>query len=351
MKKRIVPVILILVLLLANTVESSVLDRLFDATGIVKQSIQISFPEAASVELIDIHAHLNHDTPREGLIEKMNQSGVTKIVLMPRSYKSNLAGGLASDEQVISFSQQYPGRVIPFIGGQRDELGPRSRIWNESLLQDGILAEFEEKLSSGKFYGLGEFILRHHSYQVSGSNQGGNELDIPADTLLMKRISKLAAKYKVPLVLHAEAEPHVVEAMKRLIISEPGTTYVWAHNCGRQSAEQLRIILNQHSNLMCDLSNMFNGPKTSASYGKPWPRATEWIFPVQDDNGAIVPDMKVLFEEHPERFLGIGSDGAHTPNYKHYEYRIKVFRVLLMQLSPEVAKKIAFENADRLFAR
>lgn len=66
---------------------------------------------------------------------------------------------------------------------------------------------------------------------------------------------------------------------------------------------------------------------------------------------AIVPEMKLLFEELPERFLGIGSDGAHTPNFKHYEYRIKVFRVLLMQLSPEAGKKIAFENADQLFSR
>lgn len=351
MKKRFVTCTLVLVLLSPNVVEGSSVDRLLEATGIARQSIQISFPEAAGMELFDVHAHLNRDTPREGLLEKMNLSGVSKIVLMPRAYTSELAGGFATDEQAASFAQQFPGRVIPFVGGQRDDLGPRSRIWHEASLQDGILAEIERKLASGTFYGLGEFILRHHSYQVSGSGEGGNELDIPADSLLMKRISKLAAKYKVPVVVHAEAEPNVVEAMKRLLLSEPETQYIWAHNCGRQSAANLRKMLHQHANLMCDLSNMFNGPRTNASYGKQWPRPTAWIFPIQLDNGAIVPEMKAIFEEQPERFLGIGSDGAHTPNFKNYEYRIKVFRVLLLQLRPEAAKKIAFENAERLFAR
>ena len=338
-------------LFFSRTIESSPQEKLLESTGVSKQSIRIVFPQAAEIELYDVHAHLNHDIPWEELIEKMNRSGVVKIVLMPRAYRSEFAGGLATDELVVELSRRFPGRVIPFIGGQRDDLGPRSRLWNEPAQQTGILSEIEAKLASGDFYGLGEFILRHHSYQVGGSTQGGNEIDIPADSLLMKRIAKLAAKYKAPVLLHAEAEPHVVEAMKRLLRSEAETQFIWAHHCGRQNPEKLRQMLIQHPNLICDLGNMFNGPRTKASYGKQWPRPSEWIFPVQHDDGSIVPEVKLLFEEMPERFLGIGSDGAHTPNFKHYEYRIKLLRVLLMQLTPDAARKIAFENAERLFAR
>jgi predicted TIM-barrel fold metal-dependent hydrolase len=101
---------------------------------------------------------------------------------------------------------------------------------------------------------------------------------------------------------------------------------------------------------MCDLGHMFNGPNTKGGYGKYWPRKTPWIHLVQDDDGKIVPEMKALFEAFPDRFV-IGTDVAHTPLLKHYEYRIAIFRVMLAQLTANTARKIGYENAEALFAK
>lgn len=101
---------------------------------------------------------------------------------------------------------------------------------------------------------------------------------------------------------------------------------------------------------MCDLGHMFNGPRTLGGYGKYWPRKTPWIHLVQNDNGSLVPEMKELFESFPDRFL-IGTDTAHTPVLRFYEYRIAIFRVFLAQLSAPTARKIGFENAEALFAK
>ncbi len=101
---------------------------------------------------------------------------------------------------------------------------------------------------------------------------------------------------------------------------------------------------------MCDLGGVLNGPRTKGGYGKYWPRKTPWIFLVQDDAGRVLPDMKRLFEEFPDRFM-IGTDTAHTPYLRSYGYRIAIFRVMLVQLKPEAARKIGFENARRLFKR
>jgi predicted TIM-barrel fold metal-dependent hydrolase len=60
--------------------------------------------------------------------------------------------------------------------------------------------------------------------------------------------------------------------------------------------------------------------------------------------------MKQLFETFPDRFM-IGTDTAHTAYLKFYEYRIAIFRVLLMQLAPEAARSIAAENARRIFMK
>ena len=47
----------------------------------------------------------------------------------------------------------------------------------------------------------------------------------------------------------------------------------------------------------------------------------------------------------------IGTDIAHTPLLKHYEYRIAIFRVMLLQLSPATARKIGYENAEALYGK
>jgi predicted TIM-barrel fold metal-dependent hydrolase len=71
---------------------------------------------------------------------------------------------------------------------------------------------------------------------------------------------------------------------------------------------------------------------------------------VQDDAGRILPDMKQLLATFPDRFM-VGTDTAHTAYVRFYQYRIDIFRVMLVQLEPDAARKIGVENARRVFAR
>ncbi|HWU38688.1 MAG TPA: amidohydrolase family protein, partial [Candidatus Acidoferrum sp.] len=255
-----------------------------------------------------------------------------------------------SDEQARDYSRRYPERFIPFIGGQRDDLGPKSRRWYDLAALDPLLVEMKGKLRSGEFFGLGEFILVHHAYEIANTTETGGEVKIPVDCRGLEAIAKLAARYGVPVLFHAEGEPQVVREAIRLFESAPDTQFIWAHNCGRSSAGQIARLLTRYPKLACDLGHMFNGPNTQGGYGRYWPRKTPWINLVQDDDGRILPEMKELFETFPDRFM-IGTDVAHTPMLRHYEYRIAMFRVLLAQLSLPTARKIAYENADRLFSK
>ncbi len=326
------------------------LDELFAKTGVNRSDVKVENTEAAHIPLIDGHNHLNRDIPAETLIEAMDRAGVKRMVLMPRHYKSPGDSGLSSDEQAKDYARKYPGRFIPFIGGQRDDLGPRSRRWNELDTLGSLLAEMKGKLRTGEFFGLGEFILVHHAYEIANTNETGGEVKIRVDSPGMKEIAKLAAQYQVPVLFHAEAEPGVVKEVVRLFESVPHTQFIWAHNCGRSSADRIGKFLSRYPELTCDLGHMFNGPYTQGGYGKYWPRKTPWIHLVQDDDGKIVPEMKALFEMFPDRFV-IGTDVAHTPMLIHYEYRIAIFRVMLAQLAVPTARKIGYENAERLFAR
>jgi predicted TIM-barrel fold metal-dependent hydrolase len=325
------------------------LGTVFARTGVDISAVRVETPAAATFPLIDAHNHLNANMTAEALIDLMDRAGVEAMVLMPRHYRAPSNGGGSTDEQALAYTQRHPGRFIAFVGGQRDDLGPRSRVWRESGHGYSLLREFGEKLGRGRYRGLGEFILVHHAYDVGGGETGG-EVRIRVDHDVMRDVAALAGRHRVPVLFHAEAEERPAEEAEALVAAFPDTLFIWAHNCGRASAEGTARRLRRFPNLMCDLGHMFNGPRTRGGYGKGWPRKTPWVHPVQDDAGRILPEMKQLFEAFPDRFV-IGTDTAHTPYLRFYEYRIAIFRVMLAQLAPEAARRIGAENARRVFTR
>lgn len=300
--------------------------------------------------IVDFHTHLNGDMDVGRLLELMNRTGVRTMVLMARYYANPQDAGYGSDLQAADFARKHRGRFIPFIAGQRDELGRLSlSTWQNPEAAGWYLREAEERLRSGEFYGLGEYILLHHAYDLGGWGQIGNEVRLPADSPLMRRIAALGAKYQAPVLFHLEAEPEPTEQATRLFESHPDTTFIWAHNCGRANPDQIRQILGRFPRLMCDLGHMMVTPNDRGGYGRLWPKYSPHIFLVQADGGKVHPEMLRLFEDFSDRFL-LGTDTAHTPALRFYEERIEAFRQMLSQMSPTTAKRIAHENADRLFA-
>jgi len=147
------------------------------------------------------------------------------------------------------------------------------------------------------------------------------------------------------MLIHAEGEPLVAAKMEHLMTAYSEVRIIWAHNCGRQSAAAIRRLLNTHTNLYCDLAGMTG----VISYGTGWPRSGPWTFLVEDGKGHLLSDMQELFEAFPDRFLRVGMDSAHYQTWKYFLPQAQRFRVLLSQLSSATAKKMAYENAERLF--
>jgi len=305
-------------------------------------------PSSEQFPIVDAHNHLNKDISAEQLIELMDKAGVSRMVLMTRYYGGPVAGGLGSDEQAHAYSKKYPGRFIPFVAGQRSILLSRERWLKPDKIAEEFLNEAEAKLKSREFFGIGELIIWHYAYEMLQVGQGGGGVYIPVDTLLMRRLADLAAKYRVPLTIHAEGEPEVVSGMDSLLSYNQNTKVIWAHNCGRSSVEIIRNMLTRHPNLLCDLGGMQNAP--FAGYGRYWPKRTPWMFLIEDGSGNLYPEVKALFEEFPERFL-LGTDCAHTPALKNYVKRVERDRELLSSLKLETARRIAFQNAEELFAK
>lgn len=297
---------------------------------------------AWTLPIIDAHMHINYDSSAEKLVSLMDAAGVRQMVLMARYYRGD---GRSSDEEALAMARRFPGRFIPFVGGQRPELA-RADAWTtpDNAASSTLLAQADQKLRSGEFFGLGEFIIRHYGYTTRTTLEG--EVHLPVDTWLMGKLATLAARYRVPLLIHMEGEPDATPGMVSLLKSHPKANIIWAHSCGRSSARVIRQVLADHPNLFCDLGGMTN----TGGYGSGWPRRGPWTFLIEDGSGNLLPDMKALHEDYPTRFL-IGTDVAHTDRLVDYRRRIGRFRELLNQLTPTTARRLAYENAEALLIR
>lgn len=311
----------------------------------------VSFPSAVVLAqpyqgpIVDAHGHLGASFNWETMVEAMDSNNVTRRTVMARYYPGpegprDLPG---SDEDAVRLAERYQGRFFPLVGMQQPLLTGSHKWQTPDPAVERLLEETERKLATGRFFGIGEFIVRHWAY----SRGLHAEQDNPIYSTFMLKMSALAARFDVPLVVHMEGHPAPVDDFSRLLAEYPTARFIWAHNCGRSKTPVIRGMLSRHPNLFCDLAGMTNVGTTG--YGTGWPRMEEFTALIEQD-GQLFPDMKALYEELPDRFV-LGMDIAHAPgnNRKNYSRRVSRFRELLGQLKPETARKIAETNAIRIF--
>jgi len=247
-------------------------------------------------------------------------------------------GPAGPDDRWFPFLQAAPDRFIPLAGR-----GPVRRL----ILEQGedawalrspeimqALERIENSLIAGRFRGIGEF----HVNNLESPSPRFRPFRIPADSLLMRRLLALAATYQAPMSIHMDAQPSSVEELERLLASNRKGIIVWAH-CGwsRGDASLIRKLLAQHPNLVCELSHRDDRPRSNPDERRK--------LMITDDGRQLKPDWKALLEGHSDRFL-IGTDSDKPAEYQGI---VDFFRAVLAQLKPDAARRIAYENAQRLF--
>ena len=294
--------------------------------------------------MINTHMHLNGNVSEKILIDQMQETNTVAAVVMPKFYEgSGPYGGdaPATSNEVERIGKSHDKKLFMLYGMQRNELCP-SNNWNDTEFTSKITSDIEEKLRSGLYFGVGELIVIHWSYG------GGkcSELHQPIESRLVLKILEITGNFNKPLVIHMEADPKATDELKRVLQKRPQSKIVWAHNCGRANPEKIRELLQEYKNLYCDLANM-NG---NGFYGSGQPRMAKYTYLIMDRNQILDSKQKVLMEDFPDRFT-VGSDVAHSKGIigKNVARNMDAMRKLLNQLSPDTAKKIAYQNAISIF--
>jgi predicted TIM-barrel fold metal-dependent hydrolase len=288
--------------------------------------------------IADLHFHPRLGMTPEQALGAMDQAGV-------RWAGNGVAFG--TDDLWSSFVQAAPGRFLPFAGqGAVRQLieAHGEKAW---ALRSPEIAQYleglEQDLRAGKFRGIGELFV--NNLKTRGPNLAGTRY--PADSPLMRRLLSLAAAYQAPLSIHMDADPASVAELERLLAADRKAVVIWAH-CGFWAdAALVRQLMAQHPNLFCEISY-----RDDRGFVVRMLKGT-----IMESGRRLKPDWKALLEDHSDRFL-VGTDTSPVRGERGFlpglavgEYLgiIDSFRAILAQLTPESARRIAHENAGRLF--
>jgi predicted TIM-barrel fold metal-dependent hydrolase len=217
-----------------------------------------------------------------------------------------------------------------------------------------------ERLIASGAKGFGE-ITAHHLSLASGHAYEAVAPDHP----LLLLLADIAARHDVPIDLHLDPVPADVATpaslgaaqnppmlraniagFERLLVHNRKATIVWAHAgsdpLGYFTPELVRTLLRRHPNLALSIRPVS-------------PRPGAMLHPMGDVNAEWVE----LLTNFPDRFV-LGSDtmivatrytGPQTPRLfaSRGEGQRRGIRRLLSILPPDMARRIGYENAERLY--
>jgi hypothetical protein len=253
-------------------------------------------PAQAPLKIFDAHLHYNQEPnpfyDLDKVLEIFRRNNIAGIVATSRPNKGT--------HQLVD--AKAPGLwVVPFIRPYRTRADIQT-WFGDPAIYDLIESEFKR----GYYRGVGEF----HIY---GKTAAGP---------LVKKIVDFAVAHD--LFLHAHCDE---EALLLLFDHNAKARIIWAHTGFSVPPIRVRELLDLYPGLVGELS--YRGGIT-------------------EGGGKVSAEWRDLFARYSDRFL-LGSDTWINERWFAYDGIFKEYRGWLAQLPDEQAKRIAHQNAERLF--
>lgn len=249
----------------------------------------------ARIPVFDVHIHYSQAAWQQfgtqAVIELWNQAGIERAIVSS-----------TPDDGTVKLYETAPTRVVPFLRPYR---GP----WNSGNWYDdpGLMDYLRERLKLGIHKGIGEF----HMFEAEAAARPQ-----------VREMVKLAVERDLYLYIHSSAEP-----VRRLAALDSRAKILWAHSGMSEPPEVVAEMLARYPGLLTETS--FRAGDINAGPG-------------------INPAWKAVMLKYPDRIL-VGSDTYITSRLAECGELIDEHRRWLAHLPQDVAEKIAWRNATRLF--
>lgn len=323
----------------------------------------------SAIGYIETHMHLNglygrgtgqqrdFDSAAQNAMARMEQLNMKRMLIMPPPAPYRQEASLRYDYEILKeIAQKYPDH-FSFLGGG----GSLNPMIQEAIHDGGasssLKKRFEEKareIAESGAVGFGEMTASHLSFRA-----GHPYVEASPDHPLFLVLADIAAEYDMPIDLHMEAiekdtrlpqgfrsppNPSTLKAnipaFERLLSHNRSAKIVWVHmgwdNTGQMKLSLARRLLKAHPNLSMSLKYLDGG------FSKAENRPVE--------NNQLKSDWLTLLQEFPDRFV-LGADQFYgiPGKTKPFPQSDHGSMTILKSLPEELAKKIAFENAEKLY--
>ncbi len=268
--------------------------------------VLLALPSAAAAQytgpLIDAHSHVPNATAINAYAAAAKRHNVSKVLLL------GVGGVQKNDSAWIAAAQKkYPDLVIA-----------GAPVADPAAVEGGLESEIDQFGARA----LGEVHVRQLSRKIDRDPSGPE----------FQKLLEIAAKRKLPVVIHDDLDVRATERLDRALTARPDATIILAH-AGESAPPRIESLLGRHPNLMVDLSGMHFQRKP--------PLATE--------TGPIDPTWKALIEKMPDRFLfGVDVWAPRLFEPAMLDRLMTWARRVLGELKPDVAEKVAYTNAATL---
>jgi len=288
--------------LFVSTLLLSTFVSLMHLSGVFSVSQMLGRANAARdshkrLPIFDTHVHYKEPAwevyPPDVIISLLKKSGVVKALVSS-----------TPDEGTRMLYKEDPERIVPFLRPYHEDIN--SSNW---YVKDRVFPYLLKRLEMPIYKGVGEFHI-HNSFD--------------ADSPIIKKTVRLAVERDLFIQVHSDHR-----AVETIFSYEPDVKILWAHAGMSDPPEVVSMMFDRHENLWVDISI----------------REHEIAL-----NGKLSPEWEKLFLEYKDR-ITVGSDTWINAQWENYEEIIAFDRNWLAQLPVEVARQIAFGNAQRLFDR
>jgi hypothetical protein len=263
-------------------------------TPTASAAIATRAPSTDPVALFDAHVHYSADARQRFTIDEvlaiLSEAGVRRALVSS-----------TPDDGTIALYERAPEIVIPILRPYRGpgEIGTWTR--------DGtVVAYLASRYRQGVHRGIGEFHL------------GPGEADLP----VVRQVVAMAVRED--LVLHAHADARAIEELLRI---DPRARVLWAHAGLGENAAAVGALVDRYPRLVVELALRSD------------------VAP----EGRLDPEWRALFLRHPDRFM-YGTDTWVPERWNALVDSAESARTWLRGLPEDVARAIAYGNAERVFA-
>ena len=248
---------------------------------------------AAELPIFDAHVHYSHDAwenlPPKEAIAILRKAGLKRALVSS-----------SGDEGTQRLVAEAPELIVPSLRPYRSR-GELSS-W---VRDDSVVAFLEERLAQEPLCRGGRVPpLRRRCRTAGAAAHGGAGPAAPAGA----------------------ARARDADAIERVFLQYPQARILWAHS-GFERPEGVAALLRKHKNLWCDLA--FRSEHGGA--------------------GQVPPEWRALFDEFPDRFM-VGTDTYTPERWLYVNEHANWSRAWLATLPPPLAERIAWKNAEALFA-